>query len=151
MQKWWWNWCVCVFVCISTWVGVRYWGHRVSGVCYGTEMDISEQEGAGQTRLFPCLEILDGVSLVCLWQTGMRQASRTTTWAETDNAECLELIVMKWLQSTVNVKCCKPAQKPHTHFWQCEISTFLFIENEYTSKTIKMWYETYSEFLCFIV
>jgi len=59
---------VCVFVCVcsSAWVGGWYWGHRVSGVCYGTEMDISEQEGAAHTRLFPCLDILDGVSLDCL-------------------------------------------------------------------------------------
>lgn len=57
--------CVHMCVCSSTWVGVWYWSHRVSGVCYGAEMDITEQEGAGQPRLFPYLEILDGVSRVC--------------------------------------------------------------------------------------
>ncbi len=41
--------CVCVraCVCVCVWHGAIgwYWGHRVSGVCYGTEMNTTEQEG----------------------------------------------------------------------------------------------------------
>ncbi len=37
---------MCVCVCVCVWHGAIgwYWGHRVSGVCYGTEMNITEQE-----------------------------------------------------------------------------------------------------------
>ncbi len=35
-------------------------------MCYGTEMNITEQEGADQPRLFPCLEVLDGL-VIKLW------------------------------------------------------------------------------------
>lgn len=66
---------MCVSVCVCAWHGAIawYWGHRVSGVCYGTEMNITEQEGQINhvcSRVLKCWmfghQVLEVFSPVCL-------------------------------------------------------------------------------------
>lgn len=128
--------CVHMCVCSFTWVVVWYWGHRVSGVCYGAKMDITEKEGASVP-----MPRNSGWRLTCLltWQTGMLLASWTTTWAKTNKVEYLDLrnVYKDPIRTLTSM-----LQSILVYFY-----VFLFLmENEYTTNIIKMWHETFLEF-----